>query len=117
MQARRSASFRGSAARSAERRTYAVNALARLCAHTLTSSADTINGNASPTLRDAITYANANPGTTITFSGAVAGQTITLTSPGSQLPFMEHCVALRSSDMSEAEGRPEVTSTPPEGRV
>ena len=59
MQARRSASFRGSAARSAERRTYAVNALARLCAHTLTSSADTINGNASPTLRDAITYANA----------------------------------------------------------
>jgi len=34
MQARRSASFRGSAARSAERGTYAVNALARLCAHT-----------------------------------------------------------------------------------
>ena len=51
----------------------------------VTSSADTVNGNSNPTLRDAILYANANPGTTITFSSAIAGQTITLTS---ELPLI-----------------------------
>src|SRR6185503_19219003 len=42
-------------------------------------------GNANPTLRDAIAFANANPGTTITFASAVANQTITLTS---ELPLI-----------------------------
>ena len=51
----------------------------------VTSSADASNGNGNPTLRDAISYANAHPGTTITFSSAIAGQTITLTS---ELPLI-----------------------------
>ena len=46
----------------------------------VTSSADTVNGNANPTLRDAITYANANPGTTITFNSALGNSTVTLAS-------------------------------------
>lgn len=49
------------------------------------SGADTVNGNSTPTLRDAITYANANPGTSITFASAIGGQTITLTS---ELPLI-----------------------------
>jgi len=66
---------------------FAPAALAQ-CAGTscvVTSSADTTNGNANPTLRDAITFANANPGTTISFSNAIAGSTITLTS---ELPLV-----------------------------
>jgi CSLREA domain-containing protein len=66
---------------------FAPAALAQ-CAGTsciVTSSADTVNGNANPSLRDAITFANANPGTTITFSNAIAGATITLTS---ELPLV-----------------------------
>ena len=51
----------------------------------VTSNADTVNGNANPTLRDAITFANANPRTQITFTNAIAGQTITLTS---ELPLI-----------------------------
>src|SRR5262249_17301189 len=55
----------------------------------VTSSADTVNGNANPTLRDAITFANANPGTTITFANAIAGQTITVGSSGNnELPLI-----------------------------
>jgi CSLREA domain-containing protein len=51
----------------------------------VTGSADTTNGNSNPTLRDAILYANSNPGTTITFSSAIDGQTIALTS---ELPLI-----------------------------
>jgi autotransporter-associated beta strand protein len=50
----------------------------------VTTSADTLAG-AGTSLRDAITYANANPGTTITFSNSIANQTITLTS---ELPLV-----------------------------
>jgi uncharacterized protein with beta-barrel porin domain len=50
----------------------------------VTTNADTLGGG-STSLRDAIVYANANPGTQITFSNAIAGQTITLTS---ELPLI-----------------------------
>src|SRR3954451_12050671 len=45
---------------------------------TVETNADTL-GQTQTSLRDAITYANANPGTAITFSNTIAGQTITLT--------------------------------------
>jgi CSLREA domain-containing protein len=67
---------------------FAISPAFAQCAGTscvVTSSADTVNGNSTPTLRDAITYANANPGTNITFASAIAGQTITLTS---ELPLI-----------------------------
>jgi hypothetical protein len=51
---------------------------------TVETNADTLGG-AQTSLRDAITYANANPGTAITFSNAIAGQTITL---ASELPLI-----------------------------
>jgi autotransporter-associated beta strand protein len=53
-----------------------------LSAYVVTSTADTT---AAGTLRSAIAFANANPGTDITFSNAIANQTITLTS---ELPLI-----------------------------
>ncbi len=50
----------------------------------VTTNADTLAG-AGTSLRDAITYANAHPGTAVTFSNTIANQTITLTS---QLPVV-----------------------------
>src|SRR5204862_4070568 len=55
---------------------------------TVTTNADTLVG-AQTSLRDAIVYANTNPGTSITFSGALAGQTITVGSNGlKELPLI-----------------------------
>src|ERR1019366_5269348 len=54
----------------------------------VTSSADTTNGTGNPTLRDAIAYANTNPGTAITFSNAlpsVLGNNTTINGSGANI--------------------------------
>lgn len=65
---------------------FSTNAQAQCVASacTVQTTADSTGG-PQTSLRDAIVYANANPGTTITFSGAIANQTITL---GSMLPLI-----------------------------
>ena len=67
----------------------------------------TVDSGDAGTLRAAIAFANANPGTTITFDAAIAGQTITLTS---ELPLILGEVRSDGAELRYAYGPEGVTA-------